>query len=219
MPSDSVMPYAMMIRSGRRSDRPSDAPATAASAPRPGGSTRCSTRSRASTSGRSAMRCSIVGVAVNLVTRWRSIRSTMRAASNFSITTSRSPASMLCSVGEGVDVVHRREHEDRLRPRDRHPSSAIGVLNAGLTDRRRRAQDDLGGAGRAAAADPLQVRGDQVGQLRRPSTIGRIDPVEILGTQIDGGIDHLLQPLQFPRRGPSTGPVRGRRPISRRRAR
>ena len=55
-------------------------------------------RSRSSMPGTSAMRWSIVGVAVNVVTRWRSIRSTIRAASNFSSSTSRSPASRLGSV-------------------------------------------------------------------------------------------------------------------------
>ena len=55
-------------------------------------------RSRSSTPGRSAIRWSIVGVAVNVEIRWCSITSTTRAASNFSITTSRSPASRPYSV-------------------------------------------------------------------------------------------------------------------------
>ena len=55
-------------------------------------------RSRPSTPGRSATRWSMVGVAVKLVTRWRSMASTTRAASKRSSTTSRSPASRLNSV-------------------------------------------------------------------------------------------------------------------------
>ena len=41
------------------------------------------------------MRFSIVGVQLKVDTRWRSITSTTRSASNFSITTTWSPLSML----------------------------------------------------------------------------------------------------------------------------
>ena len=50
-------------------------------------------RSRCRTSGRAAMRASIVGVAVKLVILKRSITSRASAASNFSSTTKWSPAS------------------------------------------------------------------------------------------------------------------------------
>jgi hypothetical protein len=55
-------------------------------------------RSRSSTPGKSAIRCSIVGVAVKVEMRCCSIAATARAASNRSRTRSRSPASRLNSV-------------------------------------------------------------------------------------------------------------------------
>ena len=55
-------------------------------------------RSRCSMSGRSAMRCSMSVVAVKVVMPCASMRSTMRAASNFCSTTRWSPASRLNSV-------------------------------------------------------------------------------------------------------------------------
>ena len=59
-------------------------------------------RSTSSTPGRSPIRCSIVGVQVKVVMRWRSITSTIRAASNFSRTYSSSPESMLLSVANAL---------------------------------------------------------------------------------------------------------------------
>ena len=44
-------------------------------------------RSRSSMSGRSEIRFNIVGVAVNVETRWRSMTSTISAASNFCMIT------------------------------------------------------------------------------------------------------------------------------------
>ena len=60
-------------------------------------------RSRSSMSGRSEIRFSIVGVAVNVETRWRSMTSTISAASNFCMITRRSPPSMLFSVVNPVE--------------------------------------------------------------------------------------------------------------------
>ena len=51
-------------------------------------------KSRSRTSGSHAMRMSIVGTMIERFTRWRSIRSTARAASNFSMSTERCPSSI-----------------------------------------------------------------------------------------------------------------------------
>ena len=101
------------------------------------------------------MRCSIVVVAVNVVTRCASIRSTMRAASNFCSTTRWSPASRLNSVanplvwyiGAITSTVCGRS-TGRPRRRERHAGHLV-------EDRRLVHQDDLGRAGRPAAADAV----------------------------------------------------------------
>ena len=89
-------------------------------------------RSRSSMPGRSAMRCSIVGVAVNVVTRCRSIASTARAASNRSSTTSRSPASRLWTVANALTwYIGASTRTVWGRATGRH-CSIIGVLKTSL---------------------------------------------------------------------------------------
>ena len=61
------------------------------------------------------MRWSIVGVPVNVVMRWRSMASTIRAASNFSEHEELVAGEHAAERGERVDVVHRRQHQDALR--------------------------------------------------------------------------------------------------------
>ena len=122
-------------------------------------------RSRSSTPGRSAMRWSIVGVAVNVVTRCRSIASTARAASNFSSTTSRSPASRLCSVANALTwYIGASTRIVCGRATGRH-CSIIGVLKTRVVHRGHRAHDHLRRPGRAAAADALHRRRHDVGQV------------------------------------------------------
>jgi hypothetical protein len=85
-------------------------------------------RSRSSAPGASAIRCSMVGVAVNVVTRCRSISSSASLASNFSITTSRSPASRFCSVTNAFTwYIGARTRTVWGRATGIH-ASAIGVL-------------------------------------------------------------------------------------------
>ena len=173
--------------------------------------------------GRSAMRWSIVGVAVKVVTRWRSMTSTTRAASNFSITTSRSPASRLLSVTNAVDVVHRREHEDRLRPGHRTPhASAIGrAASRGRRPAGRSSEDHLRRARRSAAADAVHVRRDHVGQVGHRSVGGRVDPRQVVRAQVDPRRRSPPAAARAPSRArpsaPAPAPRRASRP--RRRAR
>ena len=93
------MPYAVTICSGLSSSNQvcsSDGGITAA----PCRMKTMLDRSRCRTSGRAAMRASMVGVAVKVVTRKRSITSRTNAASNFSSTTRWSPPSSMRKVAK-----------------------------------------------------------------------------------------------------------------------
>ena len=122
-------------------------------------------RSRSSMPGRSAMRWSIVGVAVKVVTRWRSMASTARAASNFSSTTRRSPASRFWSVTKALMwYIGASTRIVWGRATGRH-RSIIGVLKSGMYTAGTPARITFGVPGRAAAADALHARRHHVGQL------------------------------------------------------
>ena len=123
-------------------------------------------RSRSSTPGRSAMRWSIVGVAV-------------KRGDPVPLDGVDGPAGVerlehdqpvageqVVERGERVDVVHRRQHEDRLRPGDRTPLLHHRRAEDLVEDRRQRAHDHLRRAGRPAAADALHAG-------RRPRRAGR----------------------------------------------
>ena len=152
------MPYAMMTFSGAsRSNHRRSSAAGIIAAP-------CRIhsmvdRSRDSTPGTAATRCSIVGVAVKVVTPKRSMASSMSTASNFSRMTRRSPPSSEFSVvnplvwyiGAGTRIIcGRLTGSSKL--------SANGVRQLLGPHPGASVHDDLRSAGRSAAADPVRLR-------------------------------------------------------------
>ena len=145
------------------------------------------------------MRCSIVGVAVNVVTRCRSIRSTMRAGVELLQQDELVTGQQLRQRGEPVRVVERRRHQHHLRARRRRSTrwrTAAGPTpshSAGLS-----ITMTLG-----VPVDPLLqmpwVWGDLTsGRATTASSAVASQPGEVVALEIDLGVDDREHPLALP---------------------
>ena len=121
-------------------------------------------RSRCRTSGSAATRASIVGVAVKLVIRKRSIVSTNQCRVELFEYHQVVAAQQDEEGGEAVGVIHRRGHHDGLRLGHRRPVRQERLALLRDPQRRRQVEDHFGYAGRTAAADSVGGGGNGCGQ-------------------------------------------------------
>ena len=102
--------------------------------------------------------------------------------------------------GEAVGVIHGRGHHDGLRLRHRRPVRQKRLAVLRRPQRRRQAENHFGDAGRPAAADAVDVRGNGGGQracgLSRPRSASSSHRAPFVDD--DGGVDHLAHPVSLP---------------------
>jgi hypothetical protein len=100
--------------------------------------------------------------------------------------------------GEGVDVVHRRQHQHPLRAGHRPElGHHRGAEDLGV-DRRHGAHDDLRRPGGAAAADAHHPGRDHLGQVDDVVVGGRPEPVQVVVAELEPGADHLAELRHLP---------------------
>ena len=199
----------------RRAGRSSGAPATARSTAAPCRIHTMLDRSRSSTPGRSAMRWSISVVAVKVVTPWRSMRSTMRAASNFCEHDEVVAGEQAEQRGEPVGVVHRRHHQDDLRARHRRPRrSANGMPTISSKTPGLSIRMTLGVPVEPLLQMPLVCGDTTDGQRRggRSSAVASSHGRSSAPTR--HAVDHLEHAARAPSRGGPSAPAPARRRAS-----
>ena len=102
--------------------------------------------------------------------------------------------------GEGVDVVHRRQHQHVLGPLHRPPLLHHRGAEDLVTQSGQGAHDDLRCPRRPAAADAVHPLGHHIGELGHLGVDRAADPRQVGLAEVDPGGDDLPQLVQLPGR-------------------